>query len=368
MRCREGKLACAYSRLIFKTLSYFLKAHKRLIVASGFLCTCLIVGFCISPDSQVSVPDWVNIEEYPPYEPELHEDFPTGSEFEPRIPHILHQAHKDHYVPLEYASNIKSFLNYNSDWKYHFWTEESARQLIGRRHRPLLGTYDAYSRHAAKSEILRYVVLYEFGGVFADIGIKCLRPLKRLTFKYACILTTVPFEIHAITFKMPYVLYHDLIFCKAKHPFLKQIIDNLPLYQPMLNKPSATGPLFLSAQFNIYNHQKYYHTPLHRENKTEGNSPFFYCSRLPEIHEDAVYVPNSKYFSFDLSWLNALCRDFKKLSFIQRRGCLELKGRTNAVSNLTFTFSHWYMPFYTPVTNFIFRIAISNVAGDRINN
>jgi hypothetical protein len=49
MRCREEKLACVYLYFII-TFSYFLKAHTLLIIASGFLCTCLIVEVCIYPD------------------------------------------------------------------------------------------------------------------------------------------------------------------------------------------------------------------------------------------------------------------------------------------------------------------------------
>ncbi|XP_060557197.1 uncharacterized protein LOC132717680 [Ruditapes philippinarum] len=368
MRYKERKLNFVNFRWITRYLQCLRGRPRLLIFFLGFLCFCHIVGLLTFSDYQVSVPDWVNQEDYPPYEPELHEDFPTSSEFDPRIPHILHQSYKNQYVPFAYASNIKSFLDYNYEWKYHFWSEETARHLISRRHPSLLGTYDEYSRHTTQSEILRYVVLYEFGGVFADIGIKCLRPLERITFKYACILTTVPFEIFSIDYKMPYALYHDLIFCRAKHPFLKQIIDNLPFYQPMIGKFSGTGPLFLTAQFMIYNHQKYYHTPLHRENKTKDNSPFFFSSRLPEMHKDAVYIPNSKYFSFDLYSLYNLCRNFDSMSFTQRRGCLELKRRTDDDSKFTFTYSRWYLPFYTPVTNFLLRISISKLAGDRIDD
>jgi mannosyltransferase OCH1-like enzyme len=131
------------------------------------------------------VPDWINTEEYPPFEPDLHEDFPTGPEFEHRIPHILHQAYVDNYIPNTFASNIKNFLERNSDWKYFLWTEKSSRKLIIKKYPSLLGSLTLQMNFKDQSEILRYVVLHEFGGVYAEMPLQWLRPLRRITFKYA---------------------------------------------------------------------------------------------------------------------------------------------------------------------------------------
>ena len=316
------------------------------------------------------VPEWVRAEDYPPYEPNLHEDFPIDSKFEPRIPRILHQASRDNYVPVTYSSNIRSLLEHNKDWEYRFWTEKTAKELIKKRHPSLLDTFVSYGNFKAKSEILRYVVLYELGGVFADFSVKCLRPLRKLTLKYACIFTTIPFEIVSIKQYIPYALYHDLIFCRAKHPFLKQIIENAPLFQVMIHELDSTGPYFLTSQFVEYNKQKYYHTSLHRGNKTRGTSPYFYSSRLPELHEDAVYVPNSKYFSFELQWLYDICLDFQYLTYTQIWGCIELKRRTNHVDNYSFTYSDVYLHFrrrkISTYFKFLLNTEIPQVVGERL--
>jgi mannosyltransferase OCH1-like enzyme len=315
-------------------------------------------------DIAVLVPDLVNTEEYPPFEPDLHEDFPTGSEFEPRIPHILHQTYKGNYIPHTYATNIKSFLKDNPDWKYFLWTEQSVWKLIIERYPSLLGTLTLQMKFKDLCQLLRYVVLYEFGGVYADMSVKWLRPIQKLTFKYACIFTPLPYERASLGFKKLYLLNNDLILCRAKHPFLKQIIDDIPLYQPMLEIEDSNGPHFLISQFMKYNKEKYY-MPQFRYNKTTSNFPIYFKSILPEIHQDSVFVPNSKYFHFDLDSFFNLCNDFMYLSFLERRGCVVLQKR-RGINKFAFTFTHVKRTIYETVLNFLFRTEISNLVGEHL--
>ncbi|XP_060592041.1 uncharacterized protein LOC132746802 [Ruditapes philippinarum] len=351
--------------LTLRNYKLIMRRNTQTKVAFGFFCACFIINLYVLQEDKgrVLVPDLVNTEEYPPFEPEVHEDFPIGSELEPRIPHILHQTYKGNYIPHTYATNIKSFLKDNPEWKYFLWTEQSAWKFIIERYPSLLGTLKLQMKFKDLCEILRYVVLYEFGGVYADMSVKWLRPIQKLTLKYACIFAPLPFEGVSLVNKRPYLLNYNQFFCRAKHPFLKQIILDIPLFQPMIEKDDVIGPHFLTSQFMKYNKLKYY-VPYSMYNNTKINS-YLHASKLPEIHEDYVFVPNSNYFSFELDYLFNLCNDFMNLSFLERRGCVVLQKR-RGINKFAFTYTRGKRPIYESVLNFLFRTEISNLVGDRL--
>lgn len=302
------------------------------------------------------LPPGVNESDYLPYEPELYSDFPTAVADSPRIPHIIHQTYKDELIPPAYVDYVKSFPKLNPEWQYYFWTDESARKLIKERHPYLLHMWDTYYNPMNRADALRYVVLYEFGGVYADIDFECLRPLDRVTFKYACIFPTEPFEQATLRFNTPYVITNALMMCRPKHPFIKQMMENLPFYHPFSDQLDVAGPTYVTHHFLIYN--KFNATDYYRiEENKESNSPYFYKGSLAEEDANAVYIPNSQYFINSLaevghrrSFQCFQCRDFANLGFYMKRACVDLVRRARRTEHrFAFTDHHW-MQSYIPVS------------------
>ncbi|XP_060589906.1 uncharacterized protein LOC132745097 isoform X1 [Ruditapes philippinarum] len=338
----------------------FCKRNYRLIQFLSFIVFILILSGNLFESYIVEIPTWVRTDKYPPFEPELHEDFQTVATITPRIPHILHQYNTNLNIPISYVTNIKSFLFYNPSWKYSFWTEETSRQLIADRHPSLIPTWDAYANFEIRSSIIRYVLLYEFGGAFSDMKVKCLRSLKRITYKYACVLPARSFELVSVKEKRPYVLSDNVIFCRSKHPFLKQIIDNIPLYQPMIDINDAIGAHFLTGQYMIYNNLQSYYNLVYKDDQFSCNSPFIYRGELPDTHMNAVFVSNSKYFPTNVYSVYPLCQDFFDLSFLQKRGCIELnKRRENSI--FAFTYDSYKLRRFEKIINYFVKIKITHI-------
>ncbi|XP_060551809.1 uncharacterized protein LOC132713300 [Ruditapes philippinarum] len=262
------------------------------------------------------------------FEPNVDQDFQTGgSETHHRIPHIIHfifisSIESKNDLPEMFKANVNSFFHFNPSWTYYFWTNISARQLIATKHPSLLETWDNYPLVINKADALRYVLLYEFGGVYADLDMKCLRPLDRATIKYSCILTPEPFVHSAIIYKMPYLLSTAFMMCRPKHPFMKVAILSLSKFATRPSPSGKAGPTFLTFMFKRYN--KLTHRDEHRvKTQFESNSPYFYKGSLREDHINAVYVANTKYFmnNFDKRV------DFDSMCFganiqIVQRGCI----------------------------------------------
>ncbi|KAL4232655.1 hypothetical protein ACF0H5_007343 [Mactra antiquata] len=287
----------------------------------------------------------------PPFQPEVTEDFPTLSEGEPRIPHILHQTYKSEQIPINFASNLESFLKWNPAWTYYLWTDDSARQLIQERHPYLLEIWDNYRKPINRADALRYVVLYEFGGVYADLDVEFLRPLDRVTMKYACIFPTEPFEHSAFRLGIPYLLSNAVMMCRPKHPFIAQMLQNLAKSVVFLEQIDVAGPAFVTYNFLVYNKIDDIYKV---KSSNDSSSPYFYTGTLPEDHIDAVYIPNTVYFMDTLDeHLNSeqkyyqTCSQFVLLSDLIQRACRELykRGFHRENHQYAFTVHQWYQSY-----------------------
>lgn len=343
---------CILMTRLHVAFNRILPARRRYTVAMRCLMLLgayLLVTMVVSNVHSVSIPAGIKEEDYLPFQPEVLSDFPTVDSVEPRIPHILHQTYKDTNIPKYYAEFVSTFVKHNPKWSYYFWTDEAARHLIQERHPNLLPTWESYKEEINRADALRYVVLYEFGGIYVDLDFENFRPLDRVTYKYACIFPTEPFEQSAFRFQTPFLINNAIMMCRPKHPFLKQILDNLPLFQTMYEKIDSAGPAFVTNQFLMYN--KFKGADLHRMKITnESNSPYFYKGTHTEDDFDAVYVPNTQYFmdtldthGFKETRYYWICRDFENLNHNAKRACLDLKRRgfDREPTKFTFTRHHW---------------------------
>ncbi|XP_060593867.1 uncharacterized protein LOC132748310 [Ruditapes philippinarum] len=182
------------------------------------------------------------------FEPLIDKDFPVAATNIPRIPHIIHQTYKNNIIPRQLVGFVKTFAKLNPDWTYYFWTDISSRKFVAERFPTLLQMWDNYRSPINRADAIRYLILYEFGGFYADLDVQCMRPLDNVTFKYACIIPPEPFEQSVFRIKIPYLLNNAIMMCRPKHPFFQQIINSLHQYVPMLEQLDVAGPTFVKTQ------------------------------------------------------------------------------------------------------------------------
>ncbi|KAL3864856.1 hypothetical protein ACJMK2_006506 [Sinanodonta woodiana] len=84
------------------------------------------------------------------------------------------------------------------NWTKSWSINHPPRCLIADRHKSLLRIFDEYSENIRRADALRYMVLYEFGGIYADIDFESLRSLHVLVRSYSCILAQDPYEQYII--------------------------------------------------------------------------------------------------------------------------------------------------------------------------
>lgn len=94
-----------------------------------------------------------------------------------KIPKVIHQIHLGN-KPLsnQELKWQKTWKTYNPDWEFILWDDERLKS-IDIINQDYLDDCDNYSM---KSDILRFDILYQFGGLYIDTDFECLKPIDPL--------------------------------------------------------------------------------------------------------------------------------------------------------------------------------------------
>ena len=93
------------------------------------------------------------------------------------IPKIIHQIWLGGEMPPKFRSLSDTWREKNPDWEYRLWGDADAKKLkmINRK------LFDRATNYAITSDLLRYEILYKYGGVYADTDFECMRSFNDFT-------------------------------------------------------------------------------------------------------------------------------------------------------------------------------------------
>jgi hypothetical protein len=160
-----------------------------------------------------------------------------------RIPKIIHQIWVGGKpLPDFYKTLSETWKRMHPGWEYKLWTDEDVKtlNLINRKY------YDASHDNVEKSNLLRYEVLYQYGGVYADLDFECLKPLDALNHRYDLYTAILPNNAGVC------VLNGALVGAKPQHPFLLQCINSIKDFAYKSSRPSRNGMVYFSNMFEAY--------------------------------------------------------------------------------------------------------------------
>ena len=97
------------------------------------------------------------------------------------IPLTIYQSWGTHTVPKKMRETIHKVLKENPEFDYYLYSDEECRMYI-KEHYPkeVVQAFDRLRPGAYKSDLWRYCILYKQGGVYFDIKMYPLVPLKDL--------------------------------------------------------------------------------------------------------------------------------------------------------------------------------------------
>ena len=142
------------------------------------------------------------------------------------IPKIIHQTWKSNNIPTFLRSNMEKWKSMNSDYKYIYYDNDSCRKFIIEHFGfKTAACFNILNPGAFKADLFRYCVLYVQGGVYADIDIVPLVPLKdMIDDKYNFI------SVKERDYVENYVIngiWQGFIACAPKLHVLKMAIDRI---------------------------------------------------------------------------------------------------------------------------------------------
>lgn len=99
-------------------------------------------------------------------------------EYEQKIPKIIWQTMKTNLVPVFIKSYAYSWIEMNPEYEYRFHDNNDILDFLKNDFPEFLKGYNNLKYGASKADLWRYLVIYKYGGVYADIDCMCINPLR----------------------------------------------------------------------------------------------------------------------------------------------------------------------------------------------
>jgi mannosyltransferase OCH1-like enzyme len=167
-----------------------------------------------------------------------------------KIPKIMHFIWLgDNKLPDIYLDYIESWIKNHEDWIFCFWNDDNIPTLINQKY------YDETNVYAMKADILRYELLYFFGGVYIDCDFLCIQNIDNIIQNYIGFSGNESEEYIAIGL-MGFIHYDIILYNIIK--YLSYNIDN----NKSIYIPQLSGPIFFTKLWNIYKTDLHYSFPI----------------------------------------------------------------------------------------------------------
>eukprot|EP00195_Chlamydomonas_chlamydogama_P012235 CAMPEP_0202901688 /NCGR_PEP_ID=MMETSP1392-20130828/14401_1 /ASSEMBLY_ACC=CAM_ASM_000868 /TAXON_ID=225041 /ORGANISM="Chlamydomonas chlamydogama, Strain SAG 11-48b" /LENGTH=267 /DNA_ID=CAMNT_0049588293 /DNA_START=295 /DNA_END=1098 /DNA_ORIENTATION=- len=152
-------------------------------------------------------------------------------------------------LPEKWKDAQKSCKDLHPDYQYRFWTDAAAEELIRTKFPWFLDTYRGYTHNIQRADAVRYFILYEFGGIYLDLDIKCVKSLDFLRYFNFTAPKTYPVGMS-----------NDLLVSRPRDPFAERLIRNLRYWNRWFFVKYATvmfstGPMFVTIQYALHGHK-----------------------------------------------------------------------------------------------------------------
>ena len=156
-----------------------------------------------------------------------------------RIPKKIHQIWLGGELPDKYRKWGYSWKAFNPDWEHKLWTDANTDEVI----LPDRGMFAQIRSMGQKSDYLRYHILDQFGGIYADTDFECLKSLAPLSYLDFYTGVGYPGDVE---------LYIGLIATIPHHPIIKHIVNSLDVAKHEINWRKIferTGSFFFTRKF-----------------------------------------------------------------------------------------------------------------------
>ncbi len=100
-------------------------------------------------------------------------------EYEQEIPKIIWQTMKSNQVPAFMKEYADTWIDNNPEYEYRFCDDDDMIDFISSDFPAYLEAYKKIKYGASKADLWRYLIMYKYGGVYADLDCRCINPLRQ---------------------------------------------------------------------------------------------------------------------------------------------------------------------------------------------
>ena len=190
---------------------------------------------------------------------------------EMRIPRIIHIMWLGGKLPQEFDAYVASWKKYHPQWTILFWTDNNTNYDQGsetffsfaeleKRLQSVKGGeqlvinatnlqydnkifYDKAINYGEKSDILKWEIVYRFGGVYVDTDFECLQPLDPYHYTFDFYTGVQPLDTNMV--QLGAALYGAI----PHHPILKGCVETIKDNQAINQIVVKTGPIHFTKVF-----------------------------------------------------------------------------------------------------------------------
>lgn len=150
-----------------------------------------------------------------------------------KIPKVIHFIWVGpNPFPKESIQNVYSWIQNHPDWTYKFWTdrkrplphEEMELHLVSDfQFESLRACYQDSNNYAEKSDLLRYEILNQEGGLYVDHDVRCFKPITPFHYHFDLFCGLEP--PHRPVMSSSVTVCNNLIGAVSRHPILQRSIE-----------------------------------------------------------------------------------------------------------------------------------------------
>jgi hypothetical protein len=139
----------------------------------------------------------------------------------PKIPQIIHQIWiGNRPISSKLQEYQKTWREQHPDWEYKMWTNEEVKNYTFV-NEELKFLFDQALTLGERVDVLRYDILYQYGGIYADCDCICLKPLD--VFVYCYDFFAGMFPPMFATMETAVFLQNCMIGAKPQHPVIQRL-------------------------------------------------------------------------------------------------------------------------------------------------
>jgi mannosyltransferase OCH1-like enzyme len=174
------------------------------------------------------------------------------------IPRILHQTWRTRELSSKFERCRDSWLQHHRGWEHRFYDDAACRVVVQLCGGDWLEAYDRLPMAIQRADLFRYLVVFAYGGVYADVDMFCYRAIDKLVDGACCVLSI---EAHLteerrreLRYRKSRQIANCIFAAEPQHPFLGALlthIKNSDRFNVMKDGDveESTGPRMLTRVF-----------------------------------------------------------------------------------------------------------------------